>query len=134
MTHGWKKDGGKTARDDKESGGTGMDGGVKSGPERDKNDGRSVKKKTKKNRARDEWCDGTEAFPALIFYDRWRVFPFPRLVCHVGPSTAELCLVTTPGYYRWPGSGWEEGKGRGGRKKGRGGEATFFFFPFYPVV
>lgn len=32
VTHGWKKDGGKTARDEKESGGTEMDGGVKSGP------------------------------------------------------------------------------------------------------
>lgn len=50
MTHGWKKDGGRTVRDEKESGGAETDGGVKSGPERDKNDGRNKKKKKQSQR------------------------------------------------------------------------------------
>lgn len=87
VTPGWKKDGGKTASNEKESGGTGMDGGVKSGPERDKNDGRS---ENKKNRAGDEWCDGAEAFLALIFYDRWRVFPF-LVSCAMSDRPLQSC-------------------------------------------
>lgn len=111
MEEGW--------RDEKESGGTGMDGGVKSGPERDKNDGRNKKKTTEP-----EMNGATALRPSwlLSFMIDGVFFLSPSRV----PCLTIHCRVVLSDYSRilQMAMQWL----RGGKKEGEGGEATFFFF------